>query len=106
LEAPPAKPAVAKTAAPGVLQAIMTGLRNHKEGIKLHKPIPKPNAHIHDVSCSGLALKARAAWKTMATELVKPTNTATKPAVKADKLISLKNLINNGWQIELATDLG
>ena len=27
----------------------------------------------------------------MATELVKPTSTATKPAVKADRLKSLKN---------------
>ncbi len=33
---------------------------------------------------SGVAFNASAAWKTMATELVKPTSTATNPAVKAD----------------------
>ena len=39
---------------------------------------------------AGVAPKACAAWNTIATELVKPTSTATKPAVKADRLKSLK----------------
>src|SRR5437899_11531936 len=34
----------------------------------------------------------------MATELVKPTSTATKPAVKAERLRSLKNCIRGFWQ--------
>jgi hypothetical protein len=34
----------------------------------------------------------------MATELVKPTRTATKPAVKAARLRSLKNCIGGFWQ--------
>ena len=88
---PPASPAVANTAAPGVLHATITGFLSHNEGSNEHKPIPKPNAHIHEVMISGVALNASAAWKTMATELVKPTSTATKPAVKADGLRSLKN---------------
>ncbi|MNT85433.1 hypothetical protein D3C72_2256000 [compost metagenome] len=53
--------------------------------------MPSPSAHIQDVICAGVAPNACAAWKTMATELVKPTNTATKPAVAADRLRSLKN---------------
>jgi hypothetical protein len=52
--------------------------------------MPRPSAHIHEVICAGVAPKACAAWNTSATELVKPTSTATKPAVKADKLRSLK----------------
>ena len=88
---PPASPAVASTAAPGVDHATMTGLRSHSDGTSEHRPMPKPSAHIHEVTCAGVAWKACAAWNTMATELVNPTNTATKPAVKADRLRSLKN---------------
>ncbi len=87
---PPASPAVASTAAPGVDQAIMTGLRSHSEGTSEHRPMPRPSAQIHEVICAGVAPNACAAWNTMATELVKPTSTATKPAVKADRLKSLK----------------
>ena len=75
---------VASTAAPGVDQATMTGLRSHSDGSKEHRPMPRPSAHIHEVICAGVAWKACAAWKTRATELVKPTNTATKPAVTAE----------------------
>jgi hypothetical protein len=46
---------------------------------------------------SGVALNASAAWKTMATELVKPTKTATKPAVKADGLKSLKKRMGGSF---------
>jgi hypothetical protein len=53
--------------------------------------MPRPSAHIQEVICAGVAPNACAAWNTMATELVKPTSTATKPAVKADRLRSLKN---------------
>jgi hypothetical protein len=45
--------------------------------------MPSPKAHIHELICAGVAPKLVAAWKTMATELVKPTSTATKPAVPA-----------------------
>ena len=83
-------PATASTAAPGVLQATMTGLRSQSEGRAEHNPMPRPSAHIHELMTSGVAPKACAAWKTMATELVKPTSTATKPAVKAERLRSLK----------------
>ena len=68
----------------------MTGLRSHSDGTSEHRPMPRPSAHIHEVICAGVAWKACAAWNTMATELVNPTNTATKPAVKADRLRSLK----------------
>jgi len=59
--------------------------------------MPRPSAHIQEVTCPGVAWKACAAWNTMATELVKPTSTATKPAVKADRLRSLKNCMGRFW---------
>ena len=46
--------------------------------------MPRPSAQIQDVACAGVAPKAAAAWKTMTTELVKPTSTATKPATSDD----------------------
>ena len=98
IEKPPASPAVASTAAPGVDQATITGWRRMSEGTSEHRPMPKPRAHIHEVICPGVAPNAWAAWNTMATELVKPTSTATKPAVAADRLRSLKNC--------MATDCG
>ena len=87
----PASPAVASTAAPGVDQATITGLRSHKDGTSEHSPMPSPSAHTQEVICAGVAWNACAAWNTIATELVKPTSTATKPAVNADRLRSLKN---------------
>ena len=84
---------MANTAAPGVLQATITGLRNHSEGTRLHKPIPRLSAHIQELICAGVAPKACAAWNTIATELVNPTNTATKPALTVDRLRSWKNRI-------------
>lgn len=81
---PPATPAVASTAAPGVLHATITGWRNHSEGSSVHSPMPRPSAHIHELICAVLAPSAVAARKTIATELVKPTSTATKPAVTAN----------------------
>ena len=87
---PPAVAAVASTAAPGVLQATITGFLSQREGNKVHNPMPMPKAHIQDATMSGVAPSASAAWNTIATELVKPTNTATKPAVKAERLRSLK----------------
>ncbi len=89
LKAPEA-PAVASTAAPGVDQATITGWRMSIEGTSEHSPMPSPSAQIQEVICPGVAWKAWAAWKTMATELVKPTSTATKPATKVDRLRSLK----------------
>jgi hypothetical protein len=47
--------------------------------------MPQPSAHIHDAACAGVAPSDCAAWKTIATELVKPTSTATKPAVTAER---------------------
>ena len=90
LKLPPI-PAVASTAAPGVDHATITGLRSHSDGTSEHSPMPSPSAHIQEVICAGVAWNACAAWNTMATELVNPTNTATKPAVNADRLRSLKN---------------
>ena len=42
---------------------------------------PTPSESIHDPICAGVAPTAAAAWKTMTAELVKPTRTATNPAV-------------------------
>ena len=41
--------------------------------------MPIPSAHIQEEIISGVAPKACAAWNTIATELVKPTSTATNP---------------------------
>jgi hypothetical protein len=41
---------VASTAAPGVLQATITGwLAAISEGMAEHSPMPRPSAHIHEV---------------------------------------------------------
>ena len=93
MENPPARPAVASTAAPGVDQATITGFLRISEGMAEHRPMPRPRAHIQEVICAGVAWNACAAWNTMATELVKPTSTATKPAVKDDRLRSLKKFM-------------
>ena len=57
----PARPAVASTAAPGVLQAIITGLRSHSDGITEQSPMPRPSAHIQEAISAGVALNASAA---------------------------------------------
>ncbi len=81
---PPDDAAVASTAAPGVLQATITGFRSHSDGKAEHSPMPRPSAHIQELICAGVAPSAVAAWNTMATELVNPTSTATNPAVAAE----------------------
>ena len=58
---PPASPAVASTAAPGVDQATITGFFSHSEGSTEHSPMPIPSAHIHEAVSAGVALKASAA---------------------------------------------
>ena len=80
----PAAPATASTAAPGVLHAIITGFFSQSEGSSVVRPMPQPSAHIHEAACAGEAPSDCAAWNTIATELVKPTSTATKPAVTAE----------------------
>jgi hypothetical protein len=77
-------PAVTSNAAPGVLQAVSTGMRYFRLRPRLVRPMPRPSAQIHEAVCAGVAPRAAAAWKTMTTELVKPTSTATKPATRAD----------------------
>ena len=61
MEKLPAAPAVASTAAPGVDQATITGLRSNSDGTREHRPMPKPSAQIHDVICAGVAPKLWAA---------------------------------------------
>jgi hypothetical protein len=58
---PPARPALASTAAPGVLQATITGFLHHSEGSRVHRPMPRPSAHIQDAMTAGVAPKAWAA---------------------------------------------
>jgi hypothetical protein len=67
------------------------GLAQYQRGdgrAQAHAQAQRPHPRADE---PGVALNACAAWNTMATELVKPTSTATKPAVKADRLKSLKN---------------
>ena len=54
-------PALASTAAPGVLQAIITGWRRISEGMALVSPMPRPSAHIQELITSCDAPKACAA---------------------------------------------
>ena len=61
LAAAPASPALASTAAPGVLQATITGFLSHSDGTRVHTPMPMPSAHIHEAMMSGVAPKACAA---------------------------------------------
>ncbi len=41
-------PAVTSSAAPGVDQAVSTGWRYHRLRPRLVRPMPRPNAQIHD----------------------------------------------------------
>ncbi len=52
---PPDSPALASTAAPGVDQATITGLRSNNDGTREHSPMPSPRAHIQEVICAGVA---------------------------------------------------
>jgi len=61
-------PALTSSAAPGVLQAVSTGLRVHSDSPAEVTPMPRPSAHIHDTVCACVAPSAAAAWKTMATD--------------------------------------
>jgi hypothetical protein len=55
-------------------------------------PMPRPSAQIHEAVSAVFAPTAWAAAKTIATELVKPTSTATKPATTAGRDRSRKGL--------------
>ena len=58
---PPAKPALANTAAPGVLQATITGLRIINDGMAVVRPIPMLMAQTQEASISCVAPNACAA---------------------------------------------
>ena len=62
--------AVASSAAPGVDQAVRTGLRKRSDSPIHVAPMPMPSANNHELMCSGPAPAAEAAWNTMAAELV------------------------------------
>ena len=55
MDRPPASAAEATTAAPGVDQATITGLRSQRDGSAVHSPMPRPRAQIQEVICSGVA---------------------------------------------------
>ena len=61
IEKPPARPALASTAAPGVLQATMTGFLRSSEGTAVVRPMPMLMAQIQEASISCVAPKACAA---------------------------------------------
>src|SRR5690606_14006338 len=52
--------------------------------------MPRHSASIQEPIWAGVAPRSLAAWNTSAAELVKPTRTATKPALKDDTERSLK----------------
>jgi hypothetical protein len=73
---------VISIAAPGVDQAVRIGTRKRNERVMLVRPMPRPRAPIHEAISAGVACSVRAAWRTITAELVKPTRTATKPAIR------------------------
>ena len=101
----PEAAAVASTTAPGVDQAIMTGLRSHSEGRMLQTAHPRQTAHIQEVISAGVAPKPCAARKMMATELVKPTRVATKPATNAVREKSRTNCSGDRRWVQCMTDV-
>src|SRR5690606_23829425 len=79
---------VTSIAAPGVDQAVTTGIFQRSDRPMQVAPMPSPSAHIHEAVCPGVAPIACAAWNTIAAELAKPTSTVTKPAAMADAELS------------------
>jgi hypothetical protein len=75
---------VTSRAAPGVDQAVTTGIRYRSERSAQVRPIPSPRASIHEPTWAVDAPTAPAAWKTITAELAKPTSTVTKPAATAE----------------------
>ena len=65
----PGRQAISR-AAPGVDQAVSTGLRKYSDRPMHVLPMPKPSASNHELMCAGPAPAAEAAWNTMAAELV------------------------------------
>ncbi len=61
---------VARSAAPGVDQAVIIGALYRNDNPKVVTAMPKPSAIIQEPTCSDVAPAARAAWKTITAELV------------------------------------
>ncbi len=59
---------VARSAAPGVDQAVRIGARDHSERPMQLTAMPMPSAHSQEAISAVLAPAAWAAWKTMAAE--------------------------------------
>ena len=72
------------TAAPGVDHAIRIGFRVASDITMDGTPMPMPIAHSQEAVCSGVAPRFWVAWKMIATELVNPTSTDTKPVTRAE----------------------
>ena len=79
---------VARTAAPGVDQAVTTGIFQRSDRAMQVAPMPMPRAHIQEAVCAGVASNACAAWNTIAAVLAKPTSTVTKPAAMEETELS------------------
>ena len=77
-------PAPISSAAPGVDQAVTTGVRQRSDRPIQVMAMPRPSAHIQEPICSALAPIAAAPWNTITAELVKPTSTVTKPATTVE----------------------
>ena len=66
--------------------------------------MPSPSAQIHEPACAGVAPAACAALKTITTELVSPTSTATNPAATEETEKSLSTRIEKENRKEMGTD--
>ena len=70
-------------AAPGVENAVITGIRLHQLRPMQVRPAPMEMAHTHDELCAGLSPAASAAARTSASGPAYETTVATIPAVTA-----------------------
>jgi hypothetical protein len=61
-------PAPISSAAPGVDQAVTTGVRQRSDRPMQVMAMPRPSAHIHEPICSALAPIAAAPWNTITAE--------------------------------------
>src|SRR6478735_7501460 len=75
--------AAASSAAPGVDQAMVTGIRRRHEKSTQPSPIVTQSTSRPEAACSGSAPTARSPVSTTANELVKPTSPQTTPASTA-----------------------
>ena len=77
-----------RSAAPGVDQATMTGIRVNRLSAILHTPLPMQSAHTQEAVCASLSPTARVASSTMRNGPAKLISADRKPAITAESDMS------------------